>query len=240
MSAHEIAKHAANSYKALNEKGKSWRQRSLSFFLELIVIVFAISVSLLLERWRENVHDRQVEKEFLIGFRQDLESDIKELKGDSASYFLQGTAASYFLKNKKYRNDSINVYFGTFFAFTRFLSNNSRFEALKSSGKLHVIHNEELLNSIMELYQEKIPNLLMETGTYLDTKLQRFVPYIEDNYGMNSDSIEIERILQTKKAFNLLRAASSTQFILAKYHSIIMHEKLLIDMVDKQVGRNIK
>lgn len=234
MSSHEVARHAVNSVKALHEKDKSLKKRLLNFLYELFIIVFAISISLLLERSRERSNNDEIEKRFLIGFREDLESDIKELISDSVSIVSQGDAALYFLNNTKYNPDSLNVHFGRFYSFTRFLPNNSRFEALRGSGKLYVIHDNELLNEIMNLYQEKVPSMLLESESYWNMKSLRLIPYIEDNFKAESKASDVEKLLHTDKGINLLRQVSSTQFLVSKYHYTIEQVKKIVAMIDRE------
>ena len=47
------------------------------------------------------------------------------------------------------------------------IPNVSRFEALKYSGKMNIIENKDLLDEILNLYEEKIP-VLVRTATYFN------------------------------------------------------------------------
>lgn len=138
MPEHEIAKHTKAIYKAWNEPNKKVRERVIEIFIAIAIIVFAISLSLLLERWRENQHERKVEKKFLIGLKQDLHNDVIQLRSDSASYFNLLNAWSYLrrtgINNETVNYDSLNKYGNTLTNTTDFIPNYSRFEALKSSG----------------------------------------------------------------------------------------------------------
>ena len=45
----------------------------IDILTEILIIVFAVSISIWLSNWSESRHDRKEEKEFLIGFKMDLQ-----------------------------------------------------------------------------------------------------------------------------------------------------------------------
>jgi Peptidase family S41 len=72
MSEHPLIKHSLKSSKIIKDPTKSWWSKLKGIFIEILIIVFAISATLYMERWRENQHDWHLEKEFL----SDLKSGI--------------------------------------------------------------------------------------------------------------------------------------------------------------------
>lgn len=83
MSESEVSKHVKQAYKIWKRPGINWKEKLTEIIIEILIIVFAVSLSLYLERWREKNHDDQIEKHFLTGVRSDLQSDIKELSADA-------------------------------------------------------------------------------------------------------------------------------------------------------------
>jgi hypothetical protein len=112
-----------------------------------------------------------------LGLKEDLLSDIKEMRADSADYVLTGKIFNYITEMKygeianmdtllKYKNNILNT--------TGLIPNNGRFEGFKSSGKIGLIENNVLQNEILDLYQENIPSLIIATDGYTEKKKDLF------------------------------------------------------------------
>lgn len=163
MAEDEIRKHAKGAYKAWNDPHKSWKHKLKETLLEIVIIVFAVSISIWLHNWSEHLKDRKEEKEFLTGLRKDLTSDTVEMASDRRTY--DGLLKAYrYLREvgvgmKPVNKDSLDIFKGYFYNSTLLIPNISRFEGLKGSGKLDIIENKDLLNLILDLYQENIPSL---------------------------------------------------------------------------------
>jgi benzoyl-CoA reductase/2-hydroxyglutaryl-CoA dehydratase subunit BcrC/BadD/HgdB len=80
---------------ALNRKKNIWKRLG-EIFIEMLIIVFAVSLAVSLERRREYHNEQKEVKEFLTGLRFDLENDITEMKEDSGSYVMQSKWFKYF------------------------------------------------------------------------------------------------------------------------------------------------
>jgi hypothetical protein len=72
MPEQDVGKHTKEILKKLKEPQLSRKHRLVDITVVISIIVFAITLSLLLERWRENAHEIIVEKKFLTGLRIDL------------------------------------------------------------------------------------------------------------------------------------------------------------------------
>ncbi len=67
MAEDEIIKHTKAAYKAFKDPEKDWIHKLKEILLEVLIIVFAVSVSIWLHNWSESVKDKNEEKEFLRG-----------------------------------------------------------------------------------------------------------------------------------------------------------------------------
>jgi hypothetical protein len=65
---------------------------------EILIIVFAVSISIWFHNWSESWKDREEEKAFLAGLKADLQADMKEMVGDRASYAQGLRGVAYFEK----------------------------------------------------------------------------------------------------------------------------------------------
>lgn len=160
MSESEVSKHVMRSYKIWKRPGINWKEKLIEISIEIAIIVFAVSLSLYFERLRENQHDKKIERNFLTGLKQDLKNDIQELSTDSGWFAREAIAFKYFYNAANYSNDSVKTYRTLLYDYTQLMPNTNRYEALKSSGKLDVIENIALSDSIVDLYQDKIPGLI--------------------------------------------------------------------------------
>src|SRR3954451_18063833 len=86
MSEHEISKHTKAIYKEWKNPHHSWKHKLGDILTEVLIIVFAITLSLIVERWREHAHEQTIEKQFLLGLKKDLQADLAQEAGDSATY----------------------------------------------------------------------------------------------------------------------------------------------------------
>ena len=81
-----IKKHTKAVYKVWKNPGMNWKHKLREMLLEILIIVFAITLSLFFERWRQNAEDHNLEKKFLQGLKVDLTKDVQELKLSSSKW----------------------------------------------------------------------------------------------------------------------------------------------------------
>ena len=236
----EVIKHAKKGYKSLKDPHKHWTEKLKDIAIEIFIIVFAISLTLYFEHLAEKHHERQIAKEFLTGLNKDLRSDLKELSSDSAMYMMVQKGFAYFLKAEETNTlskDSIERYYMTLWNTTQLQPNNSRFEGLRSSGNLDVIEDKELLNNILELYQEKIPSLMMVTNSFTRFKEEQLMPYLDENIVVShTNESNLELLLHKPILQNYLRRGVGISEILDRYHSVLNQCRLIIHQIENQAG----
>ena len=133
MSEQEIIKHAKKTYSILKSTENGWKHKILDIIIEILIIVFAVSVSIWLHNWSEKRYDDKEEKEFFIGLKKDLEIDLEEMRSSKTFYENTLVGIRYFLANgdgKKMNQDSINKYSGIFFSSTDLDPNIGRYQGL--------------------------------------------------------------------------------------------------------------
>ncbi len=86
MAEQEIIKHTKKVYKIWHSKAHSRWQKLKELFIEIFIIVFAVTISIWLYDWSEHKNQQEDVKVFLLGLKEDLQSDIEEMKSDSLSY----------------------------------------------------------------------------------------------------------------------------------------------------------
>jgi hypothetical protein len=237
MSESEISKHIKRTYKIWKKPGINWKEKLSETIVEILIIVFAVSLSLYLERWREKQHDKQIERDFLTGLRYDLTSDIAEMSGDANLYTTEANAFRYFYAARIYSPDSVHAYKGTLSDFTQLTPNTNRYEALKSSGKLDVIENAQLLDNIANLYQDEIPGLIeVFIRPFNEFKTHELIPFLDNHLVIDSNGNDnLEQVLKMPVARNYLARWDYPERIASRYHQVINASRNIITLIDKEL-----
>jgi hypothetical protein len=154
------------------------------FFLEIVVIVIGISLAIGAERWVEHARETKEAKRVMTRMIAELARDSSDLEFN-INYVSQAAVSDSLLTrwsqgNLELENDSITVHANNSLLSTYFASNTAEVEALKGSGKLHLIENEELLSKLLKHYDR-----------YADFEIyrgwaERFTLELMDMYKRNS------------------------------------------------------
>jgi len=178
-----IKKHTEAVYKSWTNPEKNWFHKLKDLLQEIIIIVFAVTISLWFHNWSEERKDRREEKEFYKGLKEDLLADVKEMMNDRAVLQQALHNTHYFQKTGRGAvpdKDSLMQYSWVFFAQVQINPRIGRFEALKGSGKLDIIENKNTLYNIAELYQKIFPNIYRINQLYNTLTVDRLEPYLSD------------------------------------------------------------
>jgi hypothetical protein len=237
MAEQEVIKHTKKIYKIWNSKEHSFWHKVREFLLEVFIIVFAVSISIWFHNRSEHAQQQADVKEFLLGLKSDLRTDLEEMKNDRASYVQQMAAVTYLAAIKlktPVSQDSLNKYLKWMFNTTSLNPNNGRFEGFKASGKIGEIENGELQNDILDLYQEDIVTLLSSTDSYILHK-RKFFDYVTKNRRRLTDSTtNLTAILGEDEAYNFAFALSSPTEVLDRYDRCIAKMKKIITEIDAE------
>lgn len=205
--------------------------------IEVLIIVFAVSLAAFLERRREVSNEQHQVKEFLLGLRTDLKSDIAEMQEDLKAYQRYNSLFTYLVSVKgtdKPLSDSFHKYERGLWSMSELIVNNGRYEGFKSSGKVIQIPNLGLQNDILDLYQEDIPVLISSTSAYKENKLLLF-RYLNENIRRQTDgSTNLLDVLGSDVVKNMSMILSSTEEIDERYHLVIDKSKKIINEIGKE------
>ena len=239
MAEQEVIKHTKQVYKIWTNKSYSIWYKLKEFFIEIVIIVFAVTLSIWLHDRSEHKHQQQEVKQFLLGLREDLLSDTKEMKGDEKSYVQQKKIFTYISTvgvNGTVSTDTLRKYQQWLFNITRLQQNNGRFEGFKASGKIGNIEDEKLQNDIMDLYQESIPSLLASTDSYINRKNQ-FVDFgIKNRKRLTDSTSNLPTMLLNDEVQNLCGFLSFPDEILKRYELCISKMQMIIGEIERKYG----
>jgi len=189
MAENEIIKHAKNMYAVFQSKSMGIKDKMKDIIIEIVIIVFAVSISIWFHNWSESIHDHGEEIEFLIGLKQDLQSDIDNMERSRDFYTTTLQGIRYFLNNNKggsLQKDSIMKYSAVFFGSTDLDPHGGRYEGLKSSGKFKIVKNKELLNNIIDFHETVVQRIQVLDGKYYQHK-EKLEAVVEQHVELSKD-----------------------------------------------------
>lgn len=235
MAEHEVIKHTREIIKVVKAPGHI-KHKVGDMVLEIAIIVFAITLSLFVERYREHQQEQKLEHSFLSNLANDLKGDLKQLKGDSGTYAQMKNNFAYLKQayyGKKLNGDSAVKAAQSLYNTVEFVPASSRYEALKASGKLDVIENKKLQIDIVNLYQQTIAQLVLSTHSFSNFK-DKLGDYTDHNLVITKTGTNIQKLMESPVAYNMLNRASYIDFILAQYHYTAEQTRHIIKDIEKE------
>lgn len=238
MSEHPLIKHGLKLSRAINSSTNGWWSKTRTIVIEILIIVFAVSATLYMERWRENQHNLHLEKEFLTDLKEDITIKMNELRKDSANFgntiymigFLSGSGRG----EMPFEIDSVKRYFYIITHSYYYLNpNDAIFESIKYSGKLNVIRNKQLRTSLLELYQQLLPALQTLMNQFYYPSLAKMDDFIIKNKVEKNKVDNLPQLLKNEPELsnlleNLLRGYEITR---NGYNRVInLNRKLLLQI----------
>jgi hypothetical protein len=181
MSEEKIIQHSANAVHVLQDKQKGWINKLKEFFLEILIIVFAVSITLLFHNWNDERHERRLAREFLTGIKSDLDSGVVETQEIMNWY--QPTVDYYNktcqqITTKQFNFAYLDSNSGHLLNTQYFDFDMGRFEAFKSSGYLRLIDNQTLLKDLTDLYTVGIPFEIQADHLVFDNRRRYYDEHI--------------------------------------------------------------
>lgn len=236
MSESEIAKYTKKIIETAKEEEKSPWKKIKDITLEIVIIIFSVSLSIGFHSWSEERHEQSEVKSFLRGVQIDLKKDMAEMRQDIQAYKNQKKAFNYLGNiptSKVASNDSLLIYAPYFYNFTGYGGNTGRYEGFKSSGKIAFIENDSLQDHILDLYEEKIPLLTVSTDFYKNQKL-KFSDYITENT-VDYPNGNITKIMASSPIKNRSKIyLASVNQIIANYEGCITRMESIVNEIESE------
>jgi Family of unknown function (DUF6090) len=242
MAENEIAKHIDAAYKAAKQPNTHWLHRLKEVLIEILIIVFAVTISIWFHNWSDSLHEQREAKEFLRGLKVDLKEDIAQAKEDSAFYTMQLSRFRYFLRvgnGDTLSADSMKAYQSALYSNTSLEPHISRYEGLKGSGKFGIIENTDLLNNIINLHEATIKHVELLDGYYTDFA-NRLGSFFQENGQLNKNGSSVtnaqELVQMPRMRFlDMYGISFISQNVLQANDSCIVQCQKLIDQIDEEL-----
>jgi hypothetical protein len=199
MSEEKIIQHSQKAVNLLKNRSKSIKEKTLGFLEEIVIIIIAVSITLAFHNWNDRRTEREIERNFLIGIRQDL---LKDAKGTQESVKEFQPTVEYYdtvwqqINSHKIDTALIDGASDALLNTLYFVYDGSRFEGFKSSGYLRLIRNEKLLKDLTQIYSTDMPfEKEMDNQTF-QKRLDDFNQYIGTKTRIDSSGkIHVSRLL---------------------------------------------
>lgn len=240
MADQEVIKHVKHAVDVARSK-RPWVHKLQEILLEIVIIVFAVSLSISLHNWSEGRKDREEERDFLVGLKQDLRADSAEMASDRASFQHLLKAVAYFQRvggGEPLNNDSLEGYKNILVSSAQIDPRVSRFEALRGSGRLGIVRDKELLVHITDLYTKDFPQIRRVNDYINGLRADKLLPWLAAHAELNAEGKAItnmEPILRMSETRFLIGTLQSAFQNIAAYGIGIEKIKLIIKEIDRNL-----
>ena len=82
----EVTKHTRKIYQAMKNPGHSFWEKVRDVTIEVLIIVFAVTLSIWLHNWSDHREEQKRTDEFLAGLKIDLAKDAAQLEENRRSF----------------------------------------------------------------------------------------------------------------------------------------------------------
>jgi hypothetical protein len=131
-----------------------------AYLIEILVIILGISITLVLEEWRDSSRERRLEQIYLENLLTDVNVDLQSLNYTSAAtqkILDRGNELLACIGNpdsKVLSLTQLNTDVRAILGRPNFLSTDATFSDLKSSGNLHLLEDIQLKNLLFAYYNQ--------------------------------------------------------------------------------------
>jgi hypothetical protein len=155
----EIIKHGNKIKESVQNKNHSFAEKIKEVVLEILIIVFAVSLSIWLHGKSEHSHQQDEVNDFLLDLKSDLKTDINNIKKSLNTIEKNRKDYKFLAEITPAKIDSMKVSQSTINFSSSILTtriNNANYDGFKSSGKIGYIENKELKKLILVYYQDYV------------------------------------------------------------------------------------
>jgi hypothetical protein len=209
---HEIITHTRKIKEKLEEPKKKSSERWKEIITELLIIVFAVSLTTWFHDLNEHRSQQKEVKEFLVDLKDDLNKDIRGLESQKVAIFQLIEKFKFARNLNKNRIDSLDKLNSNYQPKTDFRlffgeENNGNYESFESSGKTVFIENKKLKKLILSYYKHHIP-ATEKTGETFIASYSKIGDFITKNIvvGKNKNSVFLNSDFQTELEINIKHA----------------------------------
>ncbi len=234
MADQEIAKHTKLMWRIMRAEHGFWH-KVREMLLEIIIIVFAVSLSIWLHSLGEHRHEQKQVKAFLLGLKRDIQSDQAQIKQIVEFHRASDQRYAYLAARDPKEPPDAEKFDEAY----RYLPMNNflvarlgRYEGFKSSGKLTNIENEALLEKIVNMYQYDIPKADLSSGGWLGNH-RKLLAYAEQTTADDDSLASRYKMATSAVGKRHLRQMGTHPQFYERYQTIIDGGNAIIKDIDQ-------
>ena len=166
-----------------------------SHFIELLVVVIGITIAFMLENWRQDKSNKDLEQKYLNSLKSDLISDKKLLDSTIASVEKQSSILPSFISEIKTSNvgrHKSEEIIPQVLISHRFAPKQATYLSITNSGNLNIIEDYKLIESFASYYNSQGELSLKEKVLY-DYQLKFVLPFVYEKVDFLSGRV-IDRL----------------------------------------------
>lgn len=228
----EIAKHGKKIYDMVKSPKHSFIEKLKEVSIEILIIVFAVTLSIWLHSWSEHNHEQKEARKFLAELKEDLAKDIELLQQNRQTSTRLDSNFNYILALKK--NQASDTVIGPYTDLIDFSTNfnKGRYEGFKSIGKIGTIENDSLKNRILSYYEQTIPNLVTY-AVFINAEQLKIL-----NAGQNEmNNLSLNDFLTTRKMHSMYYFLEyNFRKITSGYEAAIKQASAIIEEINKEIN----
>lgn len=231
----EVARAGRKAIEALGKREHKLAHRLGEMALEIFTIVFAVTLSIWLHGLSEHRHEQQQVKTFLLGLKEDLQRDVRQI--DYAMNIYRGFDANfrYLISLDPAAAPDPDKFDAAYLAADAnfyFQPQMSRFDGFKSSGKLINIEDEKLLNNIFSLYQVGFTDIDYSQGGWR-RRHEALREFLEERADLGDTSRHHYEAVTSPKGKRLLRSALASEQMYERFANYRDAARAIIAAIDR-------
>ncbi|CAN7291156.1 DUF6090 family protein [Massilia sp. LjRoot122] len=233
MADQEVIKHGQKIIRLASSKEHPLPHKLREIAIEFFTIVFAVSLSIWLHGLSEHHHQQQEVRAFLSGLRTDLAADIEQVDDIAKAYRGFNSNFTYLAALEAGQKPDEKTFARVVAASDanyHFRPNISRYEGFRSSGKMAYIEDQQLLDTIFNLYQMALPQIRSSEGGWLNRqdKLRTY----QDNE-LNGDELDEHfRVFTSPKGKRLVKMMIAPEQLFKRYANYADQSRAIIKAID--------
>ncbi|MEA1786067.1 DUF6090 family protein [Arenibacter sp. GZD96] len=173
---------------------------------EILLVVIGILIALQINTWNQNRANTTKEHEYLVGIKNDLETQIEQFKNSSRIYEMiidkgEAILVDFGKKGNLLDIDSINTKLSFMMYSIPFPSVTTTFNELNSTGQFNLIKEKSLRSDIIKYYQNAEASKEAVKSNNHEVFYRHIFPFIkssliiqQENFFMKSEKVNYELI----------------------------------------------
>lgn len=209
----------------------------LNHIIELIVVFIGITLAFMLNSWREDAKNNQLENQYLNSFYDEIKysnarlDTIIQINKTKIEYLNKSIEL---LKSDNLPEDSTLIVISHMVQISLFIPKTITYESIKNSGNLNIIENYEIRSKIIGFY-ESIKGIALVEEYYKLYINDYIIPYFFDNIDILNLKIVNKKGIASHKINNLIMGYYQLLIqVVNTYEEILEMNKSLILMLEAE------